>query len=633
MIIPAYYLAIVEEYVLPLRGLRWSAIADAVEDQDGLLFAFREQIALFLEGFLAVRPLIHFAHILHLLHLVGHGAAAQPPEAQILAKCYGDLKRPTRNAGAFCATLCREIPSIPLPMDDQDLLIHLRHGLLEWGQILAEPSLHQPPFTPAAFEAHVLTALRKLRLADLAHWLRHGRGPIGPGGEQAAREILAARPRSLDEILGVLAQKQRLAGAQPYVAQLVSVLTLPPRRLADRELPMGGYADVATRGLPEQLLPSQFALDQIEFVRRFAENELLFFRREEPHARSREELVVLLDQGVRTWGDVRLVLSAAVLALGKLAERRGVPLLLAGTSTQGQLLDPVTADEKTLAALLEASDLSPQPGSALDKMLDNLTPTARDVILLSHPRNLRETEVAAAARRIAPGTRLYALAVDGHGESLFAELKNGAPIPLTRFRIDLSRRPVLSRQSSDVPRLAGSWQGDVEPIGFPFLFGVSRGSRSFLFDFDYEGTRLLAATDNGMLFASRRDGSEHEVLPRGFHDGTVLRNLEAVLGVAGGFAVAGNIHDWLVVARLSLGRPHLLGPHHGPRRKTPGQWFYIPQTNSVVVRKDELGVRPRPGYRRPGRLVSGNPAGLASSPGNLRPRRSVGPAWATAAYY
>ncbi len=66
---------------------------------------------------------------------------------------------------------------------------------------------------------------------------------------------------------------------------------------------------MTTTGNPEQILPSQFALDDLEFLRRFAERELLYFRREEPHSRTREELVVLLDQGVRTWGIVRLVLT------------------------------------------------------------------------------------------------------------------------------------------------------------------------------------------------------------------------------------------------------------------------------------------------------------------------------------
>ena len=54
---------------------------------------------------------------------------------------------------------------------------------------------------------------------------------------------------------------------------------------------MGGYADVTTNGPPDRLLPSQFALDEWDFLRRYADHELLYFRREEPHTRTRHELV------------------------------------------------------------------------------------------------------------------------------------------------------------------------------------------------------------------------------------------------------------------------------------------------------------------------------------------------------
>ena len=67
---------------------------------------------------------------------------------------------------------------------------------------------------------------------------------------------------------------------------------------------------MTTRGHPEQILPSQFALDDLEFVRRHSEHELLYFRREEPHHGERPERLVVLDQGVRTWGSVRLALEA-----------------------------------------------------------------------------------------------------------------------------------------------------------------------------------------------------------------------------------------------------------------------------------------------------------------------------------
>src|SRR5262249_4875761 len=145
------------------------------------------------------------------------------------------------------------------------------------------------------------------------------------------------------------------------------------------------------------------------FFRRFAENELLYFQREEPHAVVRRELVVLLDQGVRTWGDVRLVLAAAVLALGRQAERHKLDFLVAATSSAGELLDPLQAGVETLGQLVEASDLSANSGLALERVLEQPTTAMRDVVLLTHTRNLREADVAAAARRMRPKTRLFSV--------------------------------------------------------------------------------------------------------------------------------------------------------------------------------------------------------------------------------
>src|SRR5262249_9229873 len=153
-------------------------------------------------------------------------------------------------------------------------------------------------------------------------------------------------------------------------------------RLDHSELPIGGYADVTTRGLPEQLLPSQFAVEDLEFVRRFAQNELLYFRREEPTSQIREELLLLLDQGVRCCGVVRLLLSAAALAFGKLAVRRRMPLLIAGTSGGGEPVNVLAADFEELGKLVDASDLSANPGRALERALEEPTEALRDIVIL-----------------------------------------------------------------------------------------------------------------------------------------------------------------------------------------------------------------------------------------------------------
>jgi hypothetical protein len=587
------YLRVPEDYVVCLDRLHWSEAGDAIETASGATFALTQEIALFLEGFASRRPLIHFGHILHLLHMLKRGGSFAA-----LRHAYEATDHPARNAGAFCAQLCTKVP----PLADPPFVQQIWHALMSSHYVIAltDPKAalapgttsELPPLGPLTFEGRLLHALAAYQDDEIEHWFRHGQGPVKADGEAIARTVMEQRPRSLQGVLASLAQRDRLAGAIPFVAQLVSALALPPRRLSPPELPIGGYADVANRGQPEQVLPSQLAVDELEFIRRFAENELLYFRREEPHSRLREELVILLDQGVRTWGVVRLVLGAAFFAFGKMALRRHLPFQVATTGTDGRLSDPVQTDEAALGEMLDASDLSPNPGLALEAVLEKQSGPACDAVLLTHPRNLNEAEVQVAARRVAPGTRLFAVAVDEHGIVELSELRHGTPISLTRFRVDLSQRVPEPRAAKPAALLEATsalpWGGDVEPIGYPFRFGLPHPMLAGCFDFDESGKWILAACERGMLFASRTDGSATEILPRGMCDGQLLMKPEALLGVRGGFVVAGRIDKELIAFHYDLAeracRRHRLGTFTG----LPWRMAYSSSAHSIVVHQRAL---------------------------------------------
>lgn len=603
MSIAPYYHVLPEEYCRHLGGLRWSPNHDAVETEDGRTFALVSEIGLFLEGFAASRRLIHFGFVLHLLHLLGKGQAPHPARAEWLFCTFHETGRPLRNAGAFFAELCRHVPAVadPFRFNANEWLV--QSSILWFYRVPAEEEV--PPLSPAAFEDHVLRRLEAYQPKELKYWLRHGRGPIKESGEKIVREVVAVPPRALTDVLAELTQRERLAGAVPYVSRLVGALALPPRRLARNELPMGGYSDVATRGLPEQILPSQLALDDLEFLRRFAANELLFYRREEPHAQTKEELLLLLDQGVRTWGDVRLVLAAAVLALGRRVAKGKTALRLAATSSAGRPLDCRTADAAKLGELLEASDLTFHPGAALERVLEEPSDGLRDIVLLTHPRNLAESEVQAAARRVDKKCRLFAVTVDGHGQAELAELRHGVPVPRTRFHIDWEKTPPPEPESVPEAPPAAAFRGDVEPIGFPFRFGVTGPLGPFAFD--GSGEWLLLSGPNGMLHVERTDGTGAEVLPRGFWKGNVLHNIEAVLGVPGGFVVCGRADVELLAMHYDLTRRRCAARVLGMPDKDRRQWFYLPRFHSVVLKGDagnfgvDLATGERAFYKRESR--------------------------------
>jgi hypothetical protein len=580
------YLRLSSAYCQYLGGLRWSSSDDTLVYPDERTFAFNAEIASFLEGFGRQRPLIHFGHMLHLLDLLRNSRKLSDRGAVRLHAAYATMFTSIANGGAFFAALCRDVPDVPMVVDVQEACERLRNPAMpiRWFIVSFHDTFHPTlgaPLEPEDFEARVLRAVAAYSDAELRHWFRHGQGVVKEAGDEVARQM--AMPRTLSGVLAALLERPRLAGAEAYLAQLVSALTLPPRRLAHQELPVGGYADVTTHGPPEQILVGQFALDEWDFFRRFADRELLYYRREEPQARSRQDLVVLLDQGVRTWGDVRLVLAAAALAFGKQAARRKMPFYLAATSNRGVLIDPVELDDEELGRVVEASDLSANPGLALESALEQHADGARDVVLLTHPRNLRELDVRVAARLVKPVVRLFAVALDAAGSVELVELRHGAPVPVRHFQVSrpaVKVRPAVKKPDYPAEPTA-SWSGDIEPIGFPFRFGVSKHIVSF--DFDYEGEWLLSAAGDGMLHAYRTNGSEWEVLPRGVWQNRPLTRPYLVIGVRGGFLVGGILERQIVALHYDFTHRRCKTYACGEWKTMPTQVRYLKEKHAVQV--------------------------------------------------
>src|SRR5262249_33961543 len=158
--------------------------------------------------------------------------------------------------------------------------------------------------------------------------------------------------------------------------------------------------------------------------------------------------------------------------------------------------DPLQAKDDELALLTEASDLSANPGLALETVLDDTGVAARDIVLLTHPRNLNEPDVQIAAKRIQPEARLFALAVHDSGAAQLSGLRPGNPVNLNRGQVELSREPsplphrkIAAARSKEI---GSPWRGDVEPIGFPFRLGLTGKLRPDLLAFNQEGDHLLA---------------------------------------------------------------------------------------------------------------------------------------------
>jgi hypothetical protein len=509
---------------------------------EAFTFAFAEQMAEFLEGFVAWRPLIHFDFMVHLLILLrwlppeGHPS----PNRIRLWKLFAEHGGSLRHAGAFCAQLCREVPEALAAGDVVEICRRLRRSdvTIHWSMVdegFLRRTPEFPPWSAEVFEARVLEEMDGFSDEEVQYWLEHGRGFFGGAEEKLTQEL----PPTLTGRLTSLLDRPRFQGGKAFVQHLAGALSLPPRRLIDPALALGGFANVTTRGQVEHLLPSQFALDEWDFVRRYGENELLFFQREDPTVCQRQELVVLLDQGIRTWGDVRLVFGAALAALEKQAEQ-STRFLFATTGHPG-LHDPLALSEEEWGQIVEASDFSRNPGQALKELLEQPNEGPRDIILFTHPRSLEEEEVRNAAKIAEAPTRLFALTLDRLGQGALLEMRHGSSLRVRDFRLDLSNKSPQTIEPSF--EKTSDWSGDVEPIGFPFRFGIAGNIPMQGYDFDGSEKYLLTACWQGLLHLWNLDGTLKEMLPRAMFQGRVVNDVVAVVGVADGFVVVGRLRQ------------------------------------------------------------------------------------------
>lgn len=583
------YLTIPDGYAAALGGLRWSHGCDAIESGDGVTLALVDQLSQVLEGVFAAQPIRPnsavavppFAFVLHLLKLMK--SAESPPFARLRA-AYADAgpAGAGRTAGLLIAELCRSLPGVADPPGWPQVALALQRRMM-FGERRRVELEEVPPLPPPAFATAVAGRLSGFDDATLAHWLRHGRPPVA--GEKLAREV-ARIPVGIGDILDVLRKRPRLVGAVALAPALDAALTFPPRKPRPDRLPLGGYADVATRGNPDQLLPSQFALDGAEFVRRFAERELLYFKREEPHRPAIPERWLVLDQGVRAWGTVRLGLAAAVVALlGKDAAKAG-PVRLAVTSADDPL-DPVELSPEAFADHLEASDLSVHPANALGLAVDSAAAEdrPRDVVLLTTPRAVLEPDVRAAAHRRRAGDRLFALTVADDGRAAFGEWGASGFVPTRNFLVDLDAAAAAKvADDSPPPPVAAddAWSGDVEPIGFPFRAGLVSDIAHI--GFDAAGEWVVVVGRDGCVQAKHLTaGSPVEVLPRAYRTGDALTRVEAVVGVTGGVVVCGKFGDEFAAAHYDFSARGVK-LHTLPKSAQSAKWQSFPDLHCVVAR-------------------------------------------------
>ncbi|VTR97493.1 hypothetical protein [Tuwongella immobilis] len=506
------YLTIPAPVALWLGGVTWSATGEALEWPDGRTFALTPQIALFLEGFAMQKRVIPFGQIVVLLACLGLNRQAEQEgtlggEAVGCPPLFAEVFRQTgsqlRNAGALAGMLCLGIPPAHRVPDGGGRAVA---SWLQQSMSLATLSVSDsttvvelPRLSPLEFYQRMRAGWERLSIAERIHWFQHGRAPLPEVPTEAVQPVVEVRPTAQEMLTELLQERTRLKPARHLMPHLQSALSFPPRKLESSELPSGGYSDVTNRGTPDRLLLSQFALDAEELIRRFAERELLYHRREESPQSHDETLLVVLDQGVRTWGNVRLGLTAAVAVLLNLGDQRGMRLELVVSS------DPekrYSLDELALAELgdlLEDASLQRLPLAAVQGLFRDAESTHVDLVVLTHPRSLAEMQQSGWMQAIPADVRCFGLLLDETGLLQFGPIPDGQLQVRSRCQLQWD-----FPDESDAPEPEsddGRWTGQAKGFQTPFSLPLS-GEISGLF-WTIPDEHLLVVTNRSELILVR----------------------------------------------------------------------------------------------------------------------------------
>lgn len=224
---------------------------------------------------------------------------------------------------AFLCEVFEKIPRLWLTCEPEtgDALTWLEnlvgeHGSLAPTRLPDESNASAGTLTLAVFEFLSMVAIdsESLRLR-----MRTGLDRLP---EVSAIDIVERFP--LAELVKQLSSNNDELGSVARMAQSVSATLSLPRLPSDPDvLPIGGVSDVTNRGQPDRLLMSELALDCDLLIARIANGQALYLRREQPPQPEPKHRCLIVETGVRTWGQMRLYAAAFVLGSCIAQERKG----------------------------------------------------------------------------------------------------------------------------------------------------------------------------------------------------------------------------------------------------------------------------------------------------------------------
>ncbi|MBT1686775.1 hypothetical protein [Dawidia soli] len=448
-------------YFRPGKGAlwRWSADQDVVEFGTGETITFREELLLLLQyltdqGF---PPLPCVLYILYACHEAPDGIentmpyqrlhawtpVAGPDITQLLRVIQG-LPAEWRT-GARKGLLLQEIfrdawPAVP-PDHARSVLDEFRSGRLDAQALQENPTAtYNEVNTDGLRDA----ARRFPTTASLLLRLRTGLDTL-PEVAVSVPELPA------DDLLRQLLSDPKTEGVARLTQRLVAALHITMHTDAAGDLPLGGYADISTRGDLDRLLLSELAHDDAMLTARLVNNEALYLRREEPPDRVHRQRVILLDTTLLLWGIPRVfAVSAALACTQKLPPHTTAYAVALGGETHAPL---DLSGHAGIVHALEQLDGALHCGAALENVIrrGGFDEDA-DYLLITDEEALLDPGFEARFRTAREQLQ-FLITVSRQGTLHFYALRNGRRKLLNSATYDLGDLLLKQQKNADTTRV------------------------------------------------------------------------------------------------------------------------------------------------------------------------------------
>ncbi len=300
--------------------------------------------------------------------------------------------------------------------------------------VASDPVNSGPLSAHVRFINAVVTLCRGLRSflgtdLDLRERTGIDRLPAPADVDLAPAERVAALVSSLedDRSLAPLARICRSAMAVTHI----------PRSLVDHdEMPTGGFSDIAARGTPDRLLPSELVHDDLTLALRIVLREALYFRRETATSAPRVSRVILLDCGIRLWGTSRILATAVGLAFGATAPREAEVRYVRHRSTGPELVDLSTRGG--LVEHLSILETCAHGGASLRVLagVDAGRPGAEAVVITSEAAYRDEEFRRHLAKAVPHGIHVATVDADGQYRLRFASARGRRLLAEARLDVE-----------------------------------------------------------------------------------------------------------------------------------------------------------------------------------------------------